>query len=125
MQGFLTFFQQNEICISINYKRRNLRLAFSFISEKLDDDEEVLKFSTWQYLLKELFPKYSKEKVEFLWQSLRRENNEKNKKENYISKHQVACNLSIIEQDYAFYLNTSCFFPGTGMSLPFQLSVPL
>ncbi|XP_028398587.1 two pore calcium channel protein 1-like [Dendronephthya gigantea] len=66
---------KNEVRKSVYRKRRQLRLAFDLICEKLKKTEKtVLKFERWKLLLEKLCPRYSPGKVSLLWHVLDREN---------------------------------------------------
>ena len=65
--------QQNEVRKSVYRKRRQLKLAFDLICEKLNG-EWVLKFQRWKALLEVVCPSYSLGKVSLLWHVLDRDN---------------------------------------------------
>ena len=71
LQMFL--FSQNEVRKSVYRKRRQLKLAFDIIREKIDR-KWALSFDRWKVLLKELCPHYSQGKVSLLWHVLDRTN---------------------------------------------------
>ena len=77
---FFSFYNQNEVRKSVYRKRRQLKLAFDLVCEKLNN-ETVLKFEGWKSLMQVLCPSYSVGKVSLLWHVLDRENHD------YISKH--------------------------------------
>ncbi|CAB4029789.1 two pore calcium channel 1-like [Paramuricea clavata] len=66
---------KNEVRKSVYRKRRQLKLAFDLICEKLNN-EWVLRFERWKSLLQVVCPSYSPGKVSLLWHVLDRENND-------------------------------------------------
>lgn len=72
--------QKNEVRKFVYRKRRQLRLAFDLVCEKLDG-QMVLKFERWKPLLQVLCPNHSPGKVSLLWHVLDRENKD------YIGKY--------------------------------------
>ena len=77
--NFFLFSLKNEVRKSVYRKRRQLKLAFDLICEKLEN-KMVLKFERWKDLLQVLCPNYSLGKVSLLWHVLDRKNRD------YISK---------------------------------------